>query len=597
MNEYNSKPAAPDAANVYASGDPIAQADALLAALDEGTPSPQPAQAEPIAQADPGQAPQGYQLAYVQTPEGYRPAYVPVQPSPGYAGDYSQPGYAQSAPATAPQPSRARSEQRAQAPRRPANAVKPRPRKKPWGKILGASVLSAAVIAVVVWAVVAGASALIRRMGGDRRQGGYDNSGWNSMGGYDNGGWNGMGDDYGSFGGSLRVDADGNLVDENGNIIGNINDGGYIDENGNTIIISPINPDGSQQDSSAFVEGDFSYHFVHAEGGLNLREAPDGDRIATIPNGYPVRLMGWQGQWFLIAYEADNDTLIGWVNGDYISTQPLGDSTRYYVHAGGGLNMRIKPSTAGDRVLTIPEGEVVYAAAYYDDWVFVSYQGQYGWVSGDYISTSASKPTQPSQGNTGSDGYTMADVEKAMDEARAYYRSRKGKAPSGGLRDDSLTDTQVEQLYWDAVGLVVGMEYFPAGQFENVGEMLQLSDGYGMFYQVSDPQIRSMEDWADLFYSVLTDDLACDLLCASPMFILDGKMYISGDAMGDEGLATQYSIRVEPDGDGYKLIMDVVNIREDYYTGTSERMEWSFTAHCFKEDGVWVFDDADTPYR
>ena len=132
-------------------------------------------------------------------------------------------------------------------------------------------------------------------------------------------------------------------------------------------------------------------------------------------------MLGWKGSWACVAYESYNDTALGWVNADYLSKEPAQKSTKYYVHASGGLNMRSRPSTTGDRLLTIPEGEIVYAQAYCDDWVFVSYNGWYGWVSGDYISTSASKPAKPQQGNQGSSGgYTTADIEAAIAEAKTY---------------------------------------------------------------------------------------------------------------------------------------------------------------------------------
>lgn len=582
------------AADVFAPQEAASEASAPAAQTPSQTTYPYP----PDQNSVPAQyaAPEGYELRYVQTPQGYQPVYMPIA-QPVYPPEYSQLYQPMYAPQS-PQPAADQRKARRSAPQsRPAGALRERPRKKPWGKILGATVLSAAIVALVVWGVVAGAAALIRSFGRDRNSsmdgyyddGYYGGNSWNGMGGY--------GDDV------YYIDQDGNLVDGNGNIIGNVHDGGYFqDEGGNTVIISPIGPNGSPDNSSEYVEGDASYYFVHAGSGLNLRDEPDGSRIANIPNGYPVRVLGWKGEWAYVAYDSSNDTSLGWVNGSYLSGDPAINPTKYYVHADGGLNMRSQPSTSGSRILTIPEGEVVYSQAYCDDWVFVSYNGWYGWVSGDYISTSASKPAKPQQGNQGnpgsSGGYTTADIEAAIAEAKEYYRSRKGKAPNSGLRGDSLTDEQVEELYWKAVGLVVGMDYFPAGQFETIVGSLEVKDDpYAWFYQVSDPKIKSMEDWADLFYSSLTDDLACDILCGAPMFMLDGKMYIPGGAMGDEGLGTEYTIRIEKESSGYKLIMDVVNTREDDYTGTVERMQWSFTAHCFKEDGVWVFDDADTPYR
>ncbi len=578
-----------------------AQVDALLGA-DPATPiSDAPAQ-ESFApeEAQAYTAPEGYELRYVQTPQGYQPVYMPIS-QPAYGPEYSQPYQPVYAPQSfqpypqSPQPAAQRRKARKSAPQvRPTGALRERPRKKPWGKILGACLLSVAVVALVVWGVVAGATALIRSFGNDRNSnmGGY--YGDDYYGDDDYGDWDGMG---GYHGGSFSIDANGNLIDSNGNIIGSVHNGGYFtDEGGNTVIISPFNPG---IDDYSPVDPENSLYFVHADGGLNVRESPssEGLRLATVPNGFPVYVYAFQGSWAYISY----GDMSGWVDADYLSYEPVIQQKLYYVHADGGLNMRAEPTTASSRIENIPDGSQIYSLARYDDWVFTFYGGTYGWVSGDYISTSASKPTQPQQGNQGSPGssggYTMADIEAAMAEAREYYRSRKGKTPSGGLRGDSLTDEQVEDLYWKATNLVVGMQYFPASQFENIHGMLEISDGYGFFYQVSDPNIKSMEDWADLFYSTLTDDLACEILCGDPMFMLDGKMYISGAAMGDEGLLTQYTTRVEAEPGGYKLIMDVVNIREDYYTGATERMEWSFTAHCFKEDGVWVFDDADTPYR
>ena len=564
-----------------------AQVDALLekeaapAAQDCVAPeAPAPEEAQGYS------APEGYELRYVQTPQGYQPVYMPIA-QPVYNPEYSQP-YTQS-PQPYAQPDQSKARKAASQPR-PAGALRERPRKKPWGKILGATVLSAVIVAAVIFGVVAGATALIRRMGSSRNSGGGENFGGGYYGGYyidEDGNILGGGD-------NIRIDSNGNIIDSNGNIIGSVHDGGFSwNQDGDTVIISPFGPD-TDDSSDAYhpIASEASLAFVKAEGGLNLRDNPEGQRIASIPNGYPVYMLGYQGEWIEVEFQQ----IRGWVKGDYLSVHPVSQQKLYYVHADGGLNMRAEPTTASSRIENIPNGTQLYSLARFDKWVFTFYGGTYGWVHSDYLGASSPVSTQPVQDNP-SGGYTMADIEAAMDDARAYYRSRKGKTPNGGLRGDSLTQSQVEELYWDAVSLVVGMEFFPAGQFDNIGQMLEISDGYGMFYQVSDPNIKSMEDWADLFYSTLTDDLACQLLCANPMFILDGKMYISGAAMGDEGLITQYTTRVDAEPGGYKFIMDVVNIREDYDTGAQERMEWTFTAHCFQEDGVWVFDDADTPYR
>lgn len=467
-------------------------------------------------------------------------------------------------------------------------------KKKPWGKLIAAILLAIAAAALLIWGAVSGVNYILRQIGGNGGSSGSgDNSGIlspNFPGGGDNN------SSHGNTGGNTIVfptDTNGGyyFIDENGNLVPI--DSGYIDENGNFIfngngsIIIITEPQGGDTPSVTDPGMDNgTVYYVYADGGLNMRESPStsGNRLCTIPNGTALVPSAWENGWAMVEY----DGMVGWVSGDYLFTVPPTLHEIRYVQAEGGLNMRAEPSTDGKKILSIPNHAKVTVYHRDSDWSFVSYNGQEGWCKNDYLVVSLTQGEQT--------GYTQAEVDKAIADAMTFYRNRKGQTPSTGRFDDSLTKAEVEELYWNAVS-VTYIEYFPVGQFKNRGEYLVIDGKQSYYVEVWDDEIVSLEDWADKYYSVLTDDVAYEYLGHFPLFILDGKMYISDAAMGDEGLRTEYTIDVKDLGGSYRLTMDVITYRYNYATDTETPEYWSVVANCFKEDGVWVFDRACSPYQ
>ncbi len=328
-----------------------------------------------------------------------------------------------------------------------------------------------------------------------------------------------------------------------------------------------------------------SYYYVQAEGGLNMRRSPStsSDWVGNIPDGTAIAPIEWDGNWAYVYYGG-----YGWVSGDYLRPAESGAHGSYRVKADGGLNMRSQPTTSSTVIVNIPNGSTLEVTSWDGQWASVSWNGYSGWCHGDYL-------VQAGTSETAHITYSQAQVDRAIEEAKAYYASCIGASPKTGLTGQSLTHDQVEALYWNAVACTT-VGYYPAGQFSQHGEYLYIDGRESIYIQVSDNQFKTLGDWANKFYSVLSDEEAYRQLCYNCLFMLDGKMYISAGAFGDEGLGTNYTIRIAEETDGYQLTMDVVNTRYNW-NDTVEEIKWSATFHCFLEDGVWVFNDAQTPYQ
>ncbi len=326
-------------------------------------------------------------------------------------------------------------------------------------------------------------------------------------------------------------------------------------------------------------------YYVQAEGGLNMRSSPStsSDRVGNIPDGTAIAPIEWEGNWAYVYYGG-----YGWVSGDYLRPAESGAQGSYRVKADGGLNMRSQPTTSSTVIVNIPDGSTLEVTYWDGQWASVSWNGYSGWCRGDYL-------VQTGSSETARISYSQAQVDRAIEEAKAYYASCMGASPKTGLTGQSLTHDQVEALYWSAVACTT-VDYYPAGQFSQHGEYLYIDGRESMYIQVSDNQFKTLSDWANKFYSVLSDEEAYRQLCYNCLFMLDGKMYISAGAYGDEGLGTDYTIRIAEETGGYQLTMDVVNTRYNW-NDTVEEIKWSATFHCFLEDGVWVFNDAQTPWQ
>ena len=141
--------------------------------------------------------------------------------------------------------------------------------------------------------------------------------------------------------------------------------------------------------------------------GANLRDAPAGEVITWLGEGYPVIVQDAVtledgSYWYSVSVDLEWGWTTGWILADYL-TGDTGFSTFAYdgdsaasavpviVTAEGALNMRANPWSSAEIISSIPEGDwvEVLAPAVHDDagvaWSTVRYQGMLGYAASDYL--------------------------------------------------------------------------------------------------------------------------------------------------------------------------------------------------------------------
>lgn len=127
---------------------------------------------------------------------------------------------------------------------------------------------------------------------------------------------------------------------------------------------------------------------------LRLRSTPaaEGEILATVSSGTNVVVLdeaedGW--------YKVNYNSVEGYMSGEYLDVATKADTALGYgkVDADGStLNMRAGASTSFDSLCSIPSGTVLELEGIYEGWYKVTYAGNTGYVSSDYI-TITTEPT------------------------------------------------------------------------------------------------------------------------------------------------------------------------------------------------------------
>ena len=132
---------------------------------------------------------------------------------------------------------------------------------------------------------------------------------------------------------------------------------------------------------------------------LNLRlSASTGSKVLlTIPSGATIKYISTYGSWYKVSYGGKT----GYVASQYVkrttSTTMTTSSTKAYTTT-VNLNLRKSASTRGTILMTIPAGKQVTYVSTYGSWYRVTYAGQTGYVSSEYLK--ASSPTTTSSTKT-----------------------------------------------------------------------------------------------------------------------------------------------------------------------------------------------------
>lgn len=166
-------------------------------------------------------------------------------------------------------------------------------------------------------------------------------------------------------------------------------------------------------------------------GSLNLRDRPNGNVIAYIPNGTGIIVTNRDTAWCAVQYSG----ISGYVMTSFLTflqtpsataapTQTPGGSTAASTYAvvtttGGSLNLRAEKSTSAKVIDGIANGETLLVTSRGDTWCAVTYNGISGYVMTKYLTFTATPPKpaddtpiDPSQyKRTLKKGMVGADVE------------------------------------------------------------------------------------------------------------------------------------------------------------------------------------------
>ncbi|TCI66843.1 cell wall hydrolase [Exiguobacterium sp. SH0S7] len=128
---------------------------------------------------------------------------------------------------------------------------------------------------------------------------------------------------------------------------------------------------------------------------LRLSAATWSKVLLTIPAGATIKYISKYGSWYKVSYGSKT----GYVASQYVkqttaSTMTTSSTKAYTTTV--NLNLRKSASTRGTILLTIPTGKRVTYVSTYGSWYKVTYGGQTGYVSSQYLKASSPSTTTSS---------------------------------------------------------------------------------------------------------------------------------------------------------------------------------------------------------
>lgn len=159
---------------------------------------------------------------------------------------------------------------------------------------------------------------------------------------------------------------------------------------------------------------------------LNVRNAPGGDVIGSLPKGTQVLVYEESGGWSRVG---DGK----WVSSDYLSSTPPQTSRTMYVKVNSVLNVRSGPGTGNSIVGQLGNGTAVTVTGQDGNWYHISAPVD-GWVCADYIVGS-----NPGGGSVGRN--TVGQLKRFKGNTIIYSNSNLT-----GTQYNYLPQTQVKIL-------------------------------------------------------------------------------------------------------------------------------------------------------
>ena len=131
---------------------------------------------------------------------------------------------------------------------------------------------------------------------------------------------------------------------------------------------------------------DTEYRIITADA-VNFRSGPSTSysSIGKFNKGDKVEYLGESGSWIKVKYSSKT----GYVYGDYVEKDTSSTKTTKYVNA-SSLNFRSGPSTTYSVIGKLSSGDKVEVISTSNGWSKIKYNGQTGYVSSQYLSSTAS---------------------------------------------------------------------------------------------------------------------------------------------------------------------------------------------------------------
>ena len=145
---------------------------------------------------------------------------------------------------------------------------------------------------------------------------------------------------------------------------------------------------------------------------LYLRESPGGSIITTLSQGTVLAVLDNSSSWYKVAVNGKE----GYVSGQYVggtSTEDFSLGSAKIV-CDTTVNFRSQPSTSSSVLASLSNGTVISVTGVSNGWYKATYNGQNGYVSGDYVSfsgvTAGSSASGSSTSSTTQTGKVVCDT-------------------------------------------------------------------------------------------------------------------------------------------------------------------------------------------
>ena len=153
---------------------------------------------------------------------------------------------------------------------------------------------------------------------------------------------------------------------------------------------------------------------------LYLRQSPGGDIITTLSNGTTLAVLDNSSSSYKVAVNGQE----GYVSGEYLT----GTTTEDFALGTGTIvcdttvNFRSQPNTSSSVLASLKNGTAVTVTGISNGWFKATYNGQSGYISGDYVSFGGSSSSSTSSSASTSTSSTQS--AKVVCDTTVNFRSQ-----------------------------------------------------------------------------------------------------------------------------------------------------------------------------